>query len=58
MDQSLASFSLVAGSESRPMLLVAGASNSGRLEIFARLEQRVNEPLIKAEFCVNLQVGR
>lgn len=40
------------------MLLVAGASNSGRLEIFARLEQRVNEPLIKAEFCVNLQVGR
>ena len=38
-------------------VLVASMLDSGNLEIFARVEQRVHEALIKAEFCAYLQVG-
>lgn len=38
------------------MLLVAGMVETAGLEIFARMENKVHEALIKAEFCAYLQV--
>lgn len=49
-------FSIVPRSADRPMLLVAGMVETPGLEIFARMEKKVHEALIKAEFCPYLQV--
>ena len=51
-------FSVVPRSVDRPMLLVAGMAETAALEIFARMEKKVHEALIKAEFCPYLQVSR
>lgn len=49
-------FSIVPRSADRPLLLVAGMVETAGLEIFARMEKKVHEALIKAEFCSYLQV--
>lgn len=54
--QTLSCFSIVPRSADRPMLLVAGMVETAGLEIFARMENKVHEALIKAEFCAYLQV--
>eukprot|EP00752_Nemacystus_decipiens_P009657 g8628.t1 len=54
-DQALSCFSIVPRSADRPMLLVAGVRDTAGLEIFARMEKKVHEELIKAEFCPYLQ---
>lgn len=38
------------------MVLVAGMLETAGLDIFARMEKKVHEELIKAEFCPYLQV--
>ncbi|CAM9206262.1 unnamed protein product [Scytosiphon promiscuus] len=55
VDQSVSCFSLVPRAVDRPLLLVAGMYKTTGLEIFARVEKRVHEALIKAEFCPYLQ---
>lgn len=47
---------MVPRSPDRPLLLVAGTLETAALEIFVRMEKRVHEALIKAEFCPYLQV--
>lgn len=42
--------------EGKPTLLISGMLESGGLEIYARVEQKLHEALIKAEFCAHLQV--
>lgn len=54
----MSSFSLVPKAEGRPLLLVAGMLEGGGLELFARVEKKVHEALIKAEFCAYLQVRK
>lgn len=51
-------FSIVPRSADRPLLLVAGMVETAGLEVFARMEKKVHEALIKAEFCPYLQVIR
>lgn len=58
VDQSVSCFSLVPRAVDRPLLLVAGMLETAGLEIFARVEKKVHEALIKAEFCPYLQVRR
>ncbi|CAM9103616.1 unnamed protein product [Ectocarpus sp. 13 AM-2016] len=55
VQQSVSCFALVPRSTDRPMLLVAGMLETAGLDIFARMEERVHEELIKAEFCPYLQ---
>lgn len=55
-DQAVSCFSIVPRSADRPLLLVAGMVETAGLEIFARMEKKVHEALIKAEFCPYLQV--
>ena len=55
-DKAISCFSMVPRSADRPLLLVAGMKETAGLEIFARMEKRVHEALIKAEFCAYLQV--
>ncbi|CAM9971015.1 unnamed protein product [Ectocarpus sp. 6 AP-2014] len=55
VQQSVSCFALVPRSTDRPMLLVAGMKETAGLDIFARMEKRVHEELIKAEFCPYLQ---
>ncbi|CAM9150457.1 unnamed protein product, partial [Hapterophycus canaliculatus] len=54
-DQSVSCFSVVPRTVDRPLLIVAGMLETAGLEIFARVEKRVHEALIKAEFCPYLQ---
>eukprot|EP00904_Undaria_pinnatifida_P002793 jgi/Undpi1/12514/HiC_scaffold_6.g02183.m1 len=54
-DQSISTFSMVPKLGNRPHLLVAGMSETGGLEIFARVKRTVHEALLKAEFCPYLQ---
>ncbi|CAB1110919.1 unnamed protein product [Ectocarpus sp. CCAP 1310/34] len=55
VQRSVSCFALVPRSTDRPMLLVAGMLETAGLDIFARVEKRVHEELIKAEFCPYLQ---
>ncbi|CAM9375604.1 unnamed protein product, partial [Ectocarpus fasciculatus] len=55
VQQSVSCFALVPRSADRPMLLVAGMLETAGLDIFGRMEKRVHEELIKAEFCPYLQ---
>lgn len=55
-DQAISCFSMVPRSADRPLLLVAGMKKTAGLEIFTRVEKRVHEALIKAEFCPYLEV--
>eukprot|EP00903_Cladosiphon_okamuranus_P012920 g12063.t1 len=55
VDQAVSCFSIVPRSADRPMLLVAGMTDTAGLEIFARMKRKVHEALIKAEFCPYLQ---
>lgn len=48
---------MVPRSPDRPLLLVAGMLETAALEIFVRMEKKVHEALIKAEFCPYLQVN-
>lgn len=49
-------FSVVPRSADQPLLLVAGMVETAGMEIFVRMEKKVHEALIKAEFCPYLQV--
>lgn len=55
-DQPLSSMAIAPRAGSKPLLLVAGAVGSSGLELYARVQERVHEPLIKAEYCEHLQV--
>lgn len=47
---------VVPQAEGRPLLLVSGMADTDGFELYARVQRKVHEALIKAEFCPYLQV--